>query len=64
MEGVCIDTTGNGGCAADGFQAMNRLRLYGGVGKGIAGKHPEYHRGAAMGHAHSQGRAAFQTAAG
>ena len=36
-QGGALDTTGSGRCALDGFQAVNCLRLYGGIGKGFTG---------------------------
>ena len=42
-QGGALDTTSIGRCAFDGFQAVNRLRLYGGIGKGFTGKHPKNH---------------------
>ncbi len=36
-QGDAFGKAGIGRCAFDGFQAVNRLRLYGGIGKGFTG---------------------------
>ncbi|MGD9324191.1 MAG: hypothetical protein PVG26_09250 [Desulfobacterales bacterium] len=36
-QGGVLDTTSIGRCAFDRFQAVNRLRLHGGIGKGFTG---------------------------
>lgn len=60
LKGEKFDTTGVGGRAFNGLQAMSRLRLYGRVGKGFTGGDSKDHQRSGMGYAHPGRRGTLQ----